>query len=72
MNNNIIGKRIKEAMLKSGLKQADIVKKTGINKGALSSYINGKYNPKLRNIYKLANVLNVDPMWFMSFEEKEE
>lgn len=72
MNNNIIGKRIKEAMLKSGLKQADIVKKTGINKGALSSYINGKYNPKLRNIYKLANVLNVEPTWLMSFEEKEE
>lgn len=72
MNNNIIGKRIKEAMLKSGLKQADIVKKTGINKGALSSYINGKYNPKLRNIYKLANVLNVEPTWLMNFEEKEE
>ena len=72
MKNNIIGKRIKEVMSKNGLKQADIVKKTGISKGALSSYINGKYNPKLRNIYKLANVLNVDPVWLMSFKEKEE
>ena len=59
--NNIIGNRIKEAMKKNGLKQADIVKMTGINKGALSSYISGKYEPKTANICKLAIALNVDP-----------
>lgn len=64
---NIIGKRIKDAMIKSGLKQADIVKKTGINKGALSSYLSGKYEPKQTNIYKLAKALDVTPAWLMGY-----
>lgn len=68
---NIIGKRIKDAMLKSGLKQADIVKKTGINKGALSSYLSGKYEPKQTNIYKLASVLNVSPAWLLGYNPIE-
>lgn len=71
-NNSIIGKRIKEAMIKEGLKQADIVKKTGINKGALSSYISGKYEPKQTNIYKLAKVLGVTPAWLMGYDVQME
>lgn len=66
--NNIIGNRIKEAMKKNGLKQADIVKMTGINKGALSSYISGKYEPKSANIYKLAIALNVEPIWLTGLD----
>lgn len=66
--NNIIGNRIKEAMKKNGLKQADIVKMTGINKGALSSYISGKYEPKTANICKLAIALNVDPVWLTGLD----
>lgn len=65
---NVIGKRIKEAMVLRGLKQVDIVKKTGINKGALSSYISGKYLPKQTNIYKLAKVLDVSPVWLMGYD----
>lgn len=65
---NIIGKRIKEAMNLRGVKQADIVKKTGINKGALSSYINGNYEPKQSNIYKIANTLNISPAWLMGYD----
>lgn len=37
--------RLKEAMALRGYKQAELVEKTGINKGALSCYISGKYNP---------------------------
>lgn len=71
MSDNIIGKRIKEAMKKQNLKQSDIVKKTGINKGALSSYISGKYEPKHTTIYKLASVLNVTPAWIMGYNPTE-
>lgn len=66
--NNVIGKRIKEAMNLRGLKQTDIVKKVGINKGALSSYIRGNYEPKQSNIYKIANILNVSPAWLMGYD----
>ena len=49
--------RLKEGMSLRGLRQADIVEKTGINKGALSSYISGKYQPKQNNIFLLAKAL---------------
>ena len=65
---NIIAQRIKEAMTKRGLKQVDIVNKTGINKGALSSYINGNYSPKDSNLEKLSQVLNVNKMWLLGYD----
>ena len=64
---NIIGNRIKEAINLRGFKQADIVKNTGINKGALSSYIKGNYLPKQVNLYKIAKALNVNPTWLMGY-----
>lgn len=57
--------RLKEAMALRGYKQAELVEKTGINKGALSCYISGKYNPKQNNIYLLAKALDVNEAWLM-------
>ncbi len=68
MKENKIPKRIVVALKESGLSQADLVKKTGINKGALSSYISGRYIPKQTNIYKMANALNVSPAWLMGMD----
>ena len=44
-------KRIQKAMELRGLKQTDLVEKTGISKGALSSYISGRYIPKQNNTF---------------------
>ena len=52
-------KRIQEAMELRGLKQTDLVEKTGISKGALSSYISGRYVPKQNNTFLIAKALNV-------------
>lgn len=60
--------RLLEAIEKTGLKQADIVDRTGINKGALSSYLSGKYKPKQDNTYRLAKALNVDEGWLMGYD----
>lgn len=57
--------RLKEGMSLRGLRQADIVEKTGINKGALSSYISGRYQPKQNNIFLLARALDVNEAWLM-------
>ncbi|MCR4925481.1 MAG: helix-turn-helix domain-containing protein [Clostridiales bacterium] len=50
------------------MKQADIVRLTGINKGALSSYISGKYQPKQNNIYLIAKALDVNEGWLMGHD----
>lgn len=60
-----IASRLKYAMELRGLKQSDIVERTGINKGAISSYISGRYSPKQNNLYLLAKVLDVSEAWLM-------
>lgn len=57
--------RIKYAMEMRGMKQSDLVDKTGISKGALSSYISGRYLPKQNNIYLIAKALSVSEAWLM-------
>ena len=58
-------KRIQEGMELRGLKQADLVEKTGISKSALSSYISGRYVPKQNNTFLIAKALNVNEAWLM-------
>ena len=41
-------------------KQVDIVKDTGISKGAFSSYLSGQYNPKADKMELIADSLDVD------------
>lgn len=60
--------RIKEALELRNMKQADLVEKTQINKGALSSYISGNYAPKQKNLYKIAQALDVNEAWLMGLE----
>ncbi len=57
--------RIKEGMELRELKQTDLVEMTGISKGALSSYISGRYIPKQNNIYLISKALNVSEAWLM-------
>lgn len=60
--------RIRIAMNNVNKKQIDIVKETGVDKGALSSYLKGKYEPKQDVIYKLAKALNVSEMWLWGYD----
>lgn len=60
-----LSNRIKIAMGMYNLKQADLVVRTGISKGALSSYISGRYIPKQNNIHLIAKALNVSESWLM-------
>lgn len=57
--------KISEAMKLRDMRQADLVEKTGISKGALSSYISGRYVPKQNNVYLIAKALDVSEAWLM-------
>lgn len=63
-----IAERLRKGMELRNLKQVDVIEKTGINKGALSSYLSGKYEPKQNNIHLLAKALNVNEAWLMGHE----
>ncbi len=60
-----IANRIKLAMEQRDMKQSDLVRITGIGKSSISTYLTGAYEPKQKNIYKLAEALNVSEAWLM-------
>lgn len=62
---NTIANRIKEALQIKNMKQIELVEKTGIGKSSISTYISGEYEPKQKNLYKIAKALDVDVSWLM-------
>lgn len=63
-----ISERIAEALELREMKQADLVKATGIGKSSISTYLSGEYEPKQKNIYKIAKALNVSEAWLMGLD----
>lgn len=64
--------RLKEAMESAGKKQADLVRETKLDRGAISSYLSGKYEPKQNAINKLAIALDVSEMWLWGYDVPKE
>ena len=63
-----IAERLREALTAAGKKQADLVRETGLDRGSISSYLSGKYEPKQKAIYKMARALNVSESWLLGFD----
>ncbi len=59
--------RLRQAFSESALKQADLVRITGIDKSSISLYLSGKVTPKGDKLYKLAIALGVSPVWLSGF-----
>jgi len=60
--------RLKEALSLANMKQADLVRMTGLDKGSISCYVRGKYEPTAVAIRKLAVALNVSEMWLWGYD----
>lgn len=63
-----IADRLREAMSLRNIKQVDLVRKTGINRSAISRYLSGEYEPKNKPIYEIARALDVSEQWLMGYE----
>ena len=61
--------RLVKAIEQNDVTAADLVRMTGIDKSAISNYINGVYVPKYDKVCRLAEALHVDPNYLMSGEE---
>ena len=55
-------------MTDAGKKQADLVRETGLDRGAISSYLSGKYEPKQKALGLLAIALDVNEMWLFGYD----
>lgn len=61
---------LKALLSERNMQQSDLVKLTGISKGAISSYLSGEYVPKQNNTYKIAKALNVDEAVLLQWNNK--
>jgi transcriptional regulator with XRE-family HTH domain len=64
--------RLNEAFNASGMTQTELCAKTGITKGAISSFLSGRYFPKQKSLESLADALNVSIPYLMGYDEMEE
>ena len=55
-----IGERIKELRKSKGVSQKELAQKTGLSIGSIQGYEQGRYNPKLEAIAKIADALEVE------------
>ena len=62
-----VAERLREALNIRGKTQADLVRETGIDKGSISHYLSGRYEPKQKAIYKLAQALSVNESWLLGY-----
>ncbi|NLW82774.1 MAG: helix-turn-helix domain-containing protein [Desulfovibrionales bacterium] len=51
------------------MKQVDLCERTGIGKSSISTYLSGEYEPKQRNLYKIAEALEVNVAWLMGSDD---
>lgn len=61
--------RMNKAMFLKGIKQSELVIRTGIDKGSLSSYMHGRYMPNADKIAKIANALGVSVNYLLGKED---
>lgn len=60
--------RIEEALEVRNMTASELAKKSGINKGAISKYLNGHVIPKQSAIGEMAKALSVSPAWLMGYD----
>ncbi len=63
-----IATRIKKALEIRNMKQSELVSLTGIGKSSISTYISGEYEPKQKNLYRIAKALDVSEAWLMGLD----
>lgn len=69
MKYSISSERLKEALKNNGMTQQQLADMSGVNKASISQYVNGSHQPSNISATKLANVLSVNPLWLMGFDE---
>ena len=60
--------RLREALDRLNMKQVELSRLTDIDKGTISNYLSGKYEPKANGISKMAKALNVTEMWLWGYD----
>ncbi len=61
--------RIKEVLEEKGIKQTWLSEKLGKSYPVINGYVQNRVQPKLEVLYKIAEILKVDPRDLLVFEK---
>lgn len=64
----VFAHRLQIALDKKDIKPADLSVLTGIDKGSISNYVNGRFLPKQDKLYLMSSVLSVNPSWLWAID----
>lgn len=64
--------RLNEVMVEKNISSAELCRRTGIPKSAMSQYRSGSFSPKADRIYIIAKALNVSEAWLMGYNVPQE
>ena len=62
--------RLRKILDDQGLSPQELADKSGVSKSSISLYLHGYNEPKTKNAKKMADVLGVNPMYLMGFDEE--
>lgn len=68
MKHELTARRLQQAMRDINISAQDLSNKSGVAKASISQYVNGSHKPSNISSGKMANVLNVNPLWLMGFD----
>ena len=60
--------RLLKILKRNNIKQADLSRATGISRGAISNYVQGRYEPKSDVVNKMAKALDCSEMWLWGYD----
>lgn len=60
--------RLNELMEVLGISQAELAKRTGLDKSVISRYVNGQREPMQVNIMTISTAFDLDPAWLMGYD----
>ena len=64
--------RLKEALARRNMTQEELAKECGIGQSSVSYYLLGDRFPRLPVLYKMADALNVNPLWLLGHDTQTE
>lgn len=67
----IFSNRFSTLLDKSSENTHSLAKKLDLSPATISRYANGVMTPKLITLYAIADIFNVNPLWLMGLDEKE-
>ncbi len=60
--------RLKELINTLGISQTEFCRRCGLNKSALSNYLNGDREPRQDKLVLIADAFRISPSWLMGYD----